>query len=96
MSGARSFPSTAEEAFVATGNPAFSEDEMRYAQSTQMEPRHWGMVELNPVTKKPEMKFVSRPDPDLIQVCDDPADVVRIITKAHSLDAAERNYSDMT
>jgi len=39
---------------------------------------------------------VSPADPDLIQVCDDPADVVRIITKAHSLDAAERNYSDMT
>jgi hypothetical protein len=37
-----------------------------------MEPRHWGMVELNPVTKKPEMKFVSRPDPDLIQVWEMP------------------------
>lgn len=39
---------------------------------------------------------ISVSDPDLIQICDDPADVVRIITEAHSLDAAERNYSDMT
>ena len=39
---------------------------------------------------------VSPADPDLIQVCDDPADVVRIITQAHSLEAADRNYSEMT
>jgi hypothetical protein len=39
---------------------------------------------------------ISPADPGLIQVCDDPADVVRIITEAHSLDAADRNYSDMT
>jgi uncharacterized protein (TIGR00730 family) len=39
---------------------------------------------------------ISPADPDLLQICDDPAEVVRIITEAHSLDAAERNYSDMT
>jgi uncharacterized protein (TIGR00730 family) len=39
---------------------------------------------------------VSPADPDLIKICDDPADVVRMITEAHSLDAADRNYSDMT
>jgi uncharacterized protein (TIGR00730 family) len=39
---------------------------------------------------------VSPADPNLIRICDDPADVVRIIAEAHSLDAAERNYSDMT
>jgi len=66
------FASTAEEGFVATGNPAFSEDEMRYADSTKMEPRHWGTVELNPVTQKPEMKFAPRPDPDLLHVWEMP------------------------
>jgi uncharacterized protein (TIGR00730 family) len=39
---------------------------------------------------------VSPDDPDLIKICDDPAEVVRIITEAHGLDAVERNYSDMT
>ena len=39
---------------------------------------------------------ISADDPDLIRICDDPADVVQIITRAHSLDAADRNYSDMT
>lgn len=39
---------------------------------------------------------VSPADPNLIRICDDPADVVRIIAEAHSLDAVERNYSDMT
>jgi uncharacterized protein (TIGR00730 family) len=39
---------------------------------------------------------ISPADPDLIQICDDPADVVRIITEAHSLEAEDRNYSDMT
>ena len=39
---------------------------------------------------------VSPGDPGLIQVCDDPADVVRFIAEAHSLDAADQNYSDMT
>jgi len=39
---------------------------------------------------------ISPVDPDLIKVCDDPAEVVRFISEAHSMDAADRNYSDMT
>jgi predicted Rossmann-fold nucleotide-binding protein len=39
---------------------------------------------------------ISSADHDLFRICDDPAEVVQIITEAHSLDAAERNYSDMT
>jgi uncharacterized protein (TIGR00730 family) len=39
---------------------------------------------------------VSRHDPDLITVTDDPADVVRIITEAHSLSAKDVNVADMT
>ena len=39
---------------------------------------------------------ISPADHDLVRICDDPADVVQIITEAHNLDAAERNYSDMT
>jgi hypothetical protein len=39
---------------------------------------------------------VSPADPGLIQVADDPADVVRIIVEAHSLNAAQRNFTDMT
>jgi hypothetical protein len=39
---------------------------------------------------------ISRTDPDLIKMCDDPADVVRIITEAHRLDAAAESLTDMT
>jgi uncharacterized protein (TIGR00730 family) len=39
---------------------------------------------------------ISLTDPDLIQICDDPADVVRVISEAHSMDSADQNYSDMT
>jgi hypothetical protein len=39
---------------------------------------------------------VSTHDPGLIQVADDPADVVRIIVEAHSLNAAQRNFTEMT
>jgi uncharacterized protein (TIGR00730 family) len=39
---------------------------------------------------------ISQPDPDLLHVCDDPAEVVRIITSAHSLTSAEQGLIDMT
>jgi uncharacterized protein (TIGR00730 family) len=39
---------------------------------------------------------ISQHDPDLITVTDDPADVVRIITEAHSLSAGDTNVADMT
>jgi uncharacterized protein (TIGR00730 family) len=39
---------------------------------------------------------VSQADPSLIQVVDDPADVVRIIVEAHSLNATQRNFTEMT
>ena len=39
---------------------------------------------------------VSPADPGLVQVADDPADVVRIIVEAHSLNAGQRNFTDMT
>ncbi|HEY2507138.1 MAG TPA: TIGR00730 family Rossman fold protein [Streptosporangiaceae bacterium] len=39
---------------------------------------------------------VSPDDPELLTVADDPADVVRIIKEAHSMDEARRSVSDMT
>jgi uncharacterized protein (TIGR00730 family) len=39
---------------------------------------------------------ISPSDPDLIQVADDPAEVVQIITEAHGLSAARENVTDMT
>jgi uncharacterized protein (TIGR00730 family) len=39
---------------------------------------------------------ISAGDPDLVTVVDDPAEVVRIITEAHSLTTGRKNFTDMT
>jgi uncharacterized protein (TIGR00730 family) len=39
---------------------------------------------------------ISQRDPDLLQICDDPVEVVQIITAAHSLTSAEQSLTDMT
>ena len=39
---------------------------------------------------------ISSADPELINVADDPTEVVRIIKEAHSLSAGQQNVSDMT
>ena len=39
---------------------------------------------------------ISPSDPDLIRVVDDPIEVVRIITEAHSLDLVRSNFTDTT
>jgi uncharacterized protein (TIGR00730 family) len=39
---------------------------------------------------------ISADDPDLIKISDDPAEVVRIITEAHSLERSEPDVTDMT
>jgi len=39
---------------------------------------------------------ISAPDPELIRLVDDPAEVVRIITEAHSLNASRKNFTEMT
>jgi len=39
---------------------------------------------------------ISPSDPDLIRVVDDPIEVVRIITEAHSLDLARSNFTETT
>ena len=39
---------------------------------------------------------ISAGDPDLIRVVDDPVEVVRIITEAHSLNAGRKNFTEMT
>jgi uncharacterized protein (TIGR00730 family) len=39
---------------------------------------------------------VSPADPELLHVADDPAEVVRIITEAHSLNPERKNFLDMT
>jgi uncharacterized protein (TIGR00730 family) len=39
---------------------------------------------------------ISQRDPDLLQVCDDPDEVVRIITGAHNLATPEQGAAEMT
>jgi uncharacterized protein (TIGR00730 family) len=39
---------------------------------------------------------ISAVDPELIRVADDPAEVVQIITEAHSLNAGATNFTEMT
>src|SRR5260370_13740736 len=39
---------------------------------------------------------ISAADPELLNVVDDPAEVVRIITAAHSLSTGQHSYSNMT
>jgi uncharacterized protein (TIGR00730 family) len=39
---------------------------------------------------------ISQYDPDLLQMCDDPAEVVRIIAAAHSLASPEQSFTEMT
>ena len=51
---------------------------------------HWLTETVQPAGK------ISQHDPDLLQVCDDPAEVVRIITAAHSLAWPEQSFTEMT
>jgi uncharacterized protein (TIGR00730 family) len=39
---------------------------------------------------------ISASDPGLVTIVDDPAEVVRIITEAHSLTTGRKNFTDMT
>ena len=39
---------------------------------------------------------ISGLDPELIRLADDPAEVVRIITEAHSMNAGRQNFTEMT
>lgn len=59
---AAEFPSTSEEAFVRTGNPAFSQNEIQFADNARMKPIHYGWIEVNPITGKPQ--FVPSPHQD--------------------------------
>jgi uncharacterized protein (TIGR00730 family) len=57
---------------------------------------YWkGLLNWLTETVRPTGK-ISQHDPDLLQVCDDPAEVVQIITAAHSLASAEQSLTDMT
>jgi uncharacterized protein (TIGR00730 family) len=57
---------------------------------------YWkGLREWITETMLPEGK-VSSADPDLIQVADDPDEVVRIIVEAHSLNGGQKNFTEMT
>jgi uncharacterized protein (TIGR00730 family) len=57
---------------------------------------YWkGLIEWITETMLPAGK-ISAADPGLVKIADDPADVVRIIVEAHSLNAGRQNFSDMT
>lgn len=50
------FPATPEEAFVATGSPAFSMEEITFAKATVQEPLHGGEIFTNSITMKKEFR----------------------------------------
>lgn len=56
------FPATPEEAFIATGSPAFSQEESQFAIASRSDPIHYGDLEIDPITKKPS--FIPRSQPN--------------------------------
>ena len=57
---------------------------------------YWqGLLSWIKATVLPDGK-ISAPDLDLIKVADDPAEVVRIITEAHSMPMSKQSFTEMT
>ena len=66
------YPATPEEAFIATGNPAFSQEESQFAQSHVAPPIHYGKIDVDPITRKPTFVPQSQPSDDAITIWDFP------------------------
>jgi hypothetical protein len=65
---AAEYPSTSSEAFVRTGNPAFSQNEIQFAEKAKMKPAHYGWIRENPVTGKPQFEPSQHKDDSLLVV----------------------------
>lgn len=66
------YPATAEEAFIATGNPAFTHEETQFAQNNLIDPLHWGSIELDSLSKRPIFIPFSHPDESAILIWEFP------------------------
>lgn len=62
------FPSTAEEAFIASGQPAFSHEEIQFAENAKQKPLHCGTIVKNSVSGKLEFHPSSHPDESMLQI----------------------------
>jgi hypothetical protein len=66
------YPSTPDEAFVASGNPAFTHDEIQFAEKCKEKPLHYGSIVRNSITHKPEFLPSSHPNESLINIWEFP------------------------
>jgi hypothetical protein len=66
------FPSTAGEAFIASGSPAFTHEEIQFAEHCKSKPLHYGTVVRNSITGKAEFQASSHPDENLLAIWEFP------------------------
>ena len=66
------FPATPEEAFIATGSPAFSQEESQFAIASRADPIHYGDLSTNPISKKIEFLPRAQPSEDALLVWEFP------------------------
>lgn len=66
------FPATPEEAFIATGNPAFTDEEQRLAIGYKTKPKYYGELTWNVDTKKPKFTPESHPREDALCIYEFP------------------------
>lgn len=66
------FPSTATEAFVASGQPAFSHEEVQFSENSKLKPIHCGTIVKNSLTFKPEFHISTHPDESMLQIWEMP------------------------
>lgn len=66
------YPSTPEEAFIASGNPAFSHQEIQFAEASKTSPIHHGEIMRNSLTGRPEFIPSSHPDENLLAIWEMP------------------------
>jgi len=66
------YPSTPQEAFIASGQPAFSHQEVQFAELSKMNPIHYGRIVKNTVTGRPEFEPSTHPDESLLAIWEMP------------------------
>jgi hypothetical protein len=66
------FPSTPEESFVASGSPAFSHQEIQFAEAAKCEPIHYGTVQRTAITGRTEFLPSSHPNQSMLLVWEMP------------------------
>lgn len=66
------FPSTPNEAFVASGSPAFTHEEINFAEQNKSAPIHHGRIEKNALTGRPEFIPSTHPDESMLAIWEFP------------------------